>query len=71
MRAERRSLLGFIAGVVVLLLWLAGRFAPKVPATETAAAQSQKSRFEGRLVSVRLVPTAPVRIGRGDDSCGA
>jgi RND family efflux transporter MFP subunit len=47
-------LLGFAAGVVVLLLWLAGRFSPKVSVKNTAA-QSHGSDFEGRLVSVRLI----------------
>jgi RND family efflux transporter MFP subunit len=46
--------LAFAAGVVVLLLWLAGKFSPKVP-TEGAAARTQASKFEGRLVPVRLV----------------
>ena len=56
LRAAARTLvvLGFIAGVVMLLLWLAGKFAPKVPEGNLAA-QSSKSTFEGRLVSVLLV----------------
>ena len=40
--------------LVVLLLWLAGKFSPKVPVTKTTA-QSQVSDVEGRLVSVRLI----------------
>ena len=30
-------LLAFAVGVIVLTLWLAGKFAPKVPATPTTA----------------------------------
>ena len=45
--------LGFSAGVVLLMLWLAGKFAPKVPST--AAAQPRPSPVEGRVVPVRLV----------------
>lgn len=45
---------GFSAGVVVLLLWLAGKFEPKVPA-KTEAAPSQALEIEGRLAPVRKV----------------
>ena len=31
-------LVGFSAGVIVLMLWLAGKFAAKVPVGDTAAA---------------------------------
>jgi RND family efflux transporter MFP subunit len=48
------ALLGFAAGVVVLMLWLSGKFSPKVTATN-AAAQSETSPVEGRLVPVRQV----------------
>ena len=42
-------LLGFAAGVVVLLLWLAGKFSPKVPVRKTTD-HSHVSDVEGRLV---------------------
>jgi RND family efflux transporter MFP subunit len=45
----------FGVGVVVLLLWLAGKFSPKVP-TEAATSSVRASKVEGRLVPVRLVP---------------
>jgi RND family efflux transporter MFP subunit len=48
-------LLGFAAGVAVLLFWLAGRFSPKVP-VNTAAEQPEASRTEGHVVEVRMVP---------------
>lgn len=56
--------LGFSAGVVVLLLWLAGKFSPKVPA-ELAAAEAQTPRLEGRTVPVRLlsVPLVETAVG--------
>ena len=41
-------------GVIVLLLWLAGKFSPKVP-VKNATAQSQGSDVEGQLVPVRLI----------------
>ena len=44
----------FGVGVIVLLLWLGGKFAPKVPVRKTTM-QSHASDVEGRLVSVRLV----------------
>ena len=40
-------LLGFAAGVVVIMFWLAGRFSPKVPVSTTAD-QPEVSRVEGR-----------------------
>jgi RND family efflux transporter MFP subunit len=46
--------LAFAAGVVVLLLWLAGKFSPKVPVASIAA-QSHASDVEGRLAPVRLI----------------
>jgi RND family efflux transporter MFP subunit len=48
-------LLGFAAGVAVLLFWLAGRFSPKLP-VNTAAEQPEASRIEGHVVEVRMVP---------------
>ena len=45
-------LLGFAAGVVVLMLGLAGRFSPKVPATSR---QAQAPGVEGRIANVQLV----------------
>ena len=47
-------LLGFAAGVVVLMLWLAGKFSPKVPATADAG-QTQASPIEGQVVTVQQV----------------
>lgn len=47
-------LLGFAAGVVLLMLWLAGKFSPKVPATADAR-QTQASPIEGQVVTVQLV----------------
>ncbi len=44
----------FAAGVVVLMLWLAGKFSPKVPAS-TASDQLQTSAIDGRIASVQLV----------------
>ena len=46
-------LLSFVAGVAVLLLWLAGKFSPKVPVAATAEAQPPD--VEGRLAPVRLL----------------
>ena len=46
--------LAFTAGVVVLMLWLAGKFTPKVPDT-VKTTQSQKQTSEGRVVKVRLI----------------
>jgi len=48
-------LLAFAASVIVLLLWLAGKFSPKVPATSAAAASSQGFEVEGRAVPARLL----------------
>ena len=47
-------LLGFGAAVVVLLLWLGGKFAPKVPVS-AASPPPQGSAVEGRVVPVRMV----------------
>ncbi|MGA2062771.1 MAG: efflux RND transporter periplasmic adaptor subunit [Thermoguttaceae bacterium] len=46
--------LAFAVGVVVLMLWLAGKFTPKVPiATDTVQPQNQK--IAGSIVKVRLI----------------
>jgi RND family efflux transporter MFP subunit len=47
-------LLAFAVGVVVLMLWLAGRFSPKVP-TQPATALSQPSDISGNVAPVRLI----------------
>jgi RND family efflux transporter MFP subunit len=52
-------LLGFAAGVVVLMLWLAGRFTPKVPG-RAGTVGAQASTFEGPVATARLRPQ-PVR----------
>jgi len=46
--------LAFSAGVVVLMLWLAGKFTPKVP-VGTDAVQPQNQKFAGRIEKVRLI----------------
>ena len=46
--------LAFAVGVIVLTLWLAGRFAPKVPATPTMPL-FQSSDVKGNVEPVRLV----------------
>ena len=46
--------LAFAVGVIVLTLWLAGRFAPKVPATPTMPL-FQSSDVQGNVEPVRLV----------------
>jgi len=48
------TILGFVAGVTLLLLWLAGKFSPKVPPVDTVA-ESSSSDFQGRLVPVRWI----------------
>lgn len=47
-------LVGFAVGVIVLLLWLAGKFSAKVPTNGTAE-QLQAADFAGRLAPVRLI----------------
>ena len=47
-------LLAFAAGVIVLTLWLAGKFAPKVPATPTTPL-SPSSDVQGNVEPVRVV----------------
>jgi RND family efflux transporter MFP subunit len=47
-------LLGFAAGVVVLMLLLAGKFSPKVP-TNTVADRPKASPVEGQLAPVRMI----------------
>ncbi len=44
----------FVAGIIVLMLWLAGSFSPKTP-SETSAARTEASDVERRLTPVRLV----------------
>lgn len=54
-RASRAAVgLAFVAGVTLLLLWLAGTFAPKVP-TETVSAKSTAPEITGRVEPVRLI----------------
>jgi RND family efflux transporter MFP subunit len=48
------AILAFSGGVIVLMLWLAGKFTPKVPIT-TDTAQTQNQNFAGRIVKVRLI----------------
>jgi len=48
------AFLGFAAGVVVLMLWLSGKFSPKAPATN-ANAPSETSETHRRLAPVQLV----------------
>ncbi len=47
-------LLGFGVGVVLLILWLAGKFSPKVSESATTA-QPQVSDVEGRVAPVRVI----------------
>jgi RND family efflux transporter MFP subunit len=47
-------LVGFGLGVVVLLLWLAGKFAPKVP-SNAATAQASAPDHQEQLTPVRLI----------------
>ncbi|MGE5192455.1 MAG: efflux RND transporter periplasmic adaptor subunit [Deltaproteobacteria bacterium] len=56
MRLAGRTAVGlaFVAGVSLLLLWLAGKFAPKVPA-EPVVGQSAEPEFTGRAVPARLI----------------
>lgn len=56
--------LGFSAGVVVLLLWLAGKFSPKVPLDTTSAASTPPAS-EGEAVPARLlrVPNTESAVG--------
>jgi len=57
-------LLGFAVGVALLLLWLSGKFAPKVPVS-TATARSEGSAVEGRVVPVRAL-----RLPRSESAVG-
>ncbi len=56
--------LGFAAGVAVLLLWLAGRFEPKVPAAGPAA-HAASARVAGQIVpvEVRSLPRTETAVG--------
>jgi RND family efflux transporter MFP subunit len=47
-------LLAFTAGVVMLMLWLAGKFTPKVPDT-TAATRPQAQNAAGSVIKVRFI----------------
>lgn len=47
--------IGFGIGVIVLLLWLAGKFAPKVSTKSTAPEESQAAQFADRLATARLI----------------
>jgi RND family efflux transporter MFP subunit len=47
-------LLGFTVGVIVLILWLAGRFSPKTPMSNELPT-SQTAEAKGRLAPVRLI----------------
>ncbi len=47
------AMLGFAAGVVVLLLWLAGKFEPKVP-VDALGSQAQAAEVQGEVVPVRI-----------------
>ncbi len=44
----------FVAAVIVLMLWLAGKFSAKVP-SETASARSEKEHVKEQLIPVRLI----------------
>jgi hypothetical protein len=63
-------LLGFAAGVIVLMLWLAGRFSPKVPVTP-AADQAQAPTINGQLVRVQLIRLLPLDFPHRDEHCPA
>jgi len=56
--------LGFAAGVILLLLWLAGKFAPKVP-VDAASAPPPSLTVEGQVVPARLlrVPVLESAVG--------
>jgi RND family efflux transporter MFP subunit len=47
-------LLGFTAGVIVLMFWLAGKFTPKVPGS-TSATRPQAQNMTGGMVKVRFI----------------
>lgn len=47
------AMLVFAAGVVVLLLWLAGKFEPKVPVAALGS-QAQAAEVQGEVVPVRI-----------------
>lgn len=56
--------LAFATGVTLLLLWLAGKFAPKVP-TEIPAGRASGRAIEGAVVAVRTirVPLVETAVG--------
>lgn len=64
-RASRAAVgLAFVLGVTLLLLWLAGRFAPKVP-TESVSAKSTAPKIIGRVAPVRLIRIPMVESAAG------
>ena len=54
----------FMAGVTVLLLWLAGTFAPKVPRS-IASSHREGGKIEGELVPVQLIQVPRVESAVG------
>lgn len=58
------TLLGFTAAVIVLLLWLAGKFAPKVPIG------SERSRSWSTQVAAQTVPVRLIRLPRTESAVG-
>ena len=63
-------LLGFIAGVIVLMLWLGGKFSPKVPISASPGTGEPKEAV-GRVVRAYFRRVAAPRIRHGDDPCRA
>lgn len=62
--ARAAALLGFAAAVIVLLLWLAGKFALKVPVGRKSS-QSPSADVAGPVVPVRLI-----RLPRSESAVG-
>lgn len=58
------ALLGFAAATIVLLLWLAGKFAPKVPVA-VESSRSASADVAGHVVPVRLI-----RLPRSESAVG-
>ena len=48
------ALLAFAAAVVLLMLWLAGKFSPKVP-LDTAAEHADSPPIQGQLAAARVI----------------
>ena len=63
-------LLGFAAGVVVLMLWLAGKFSPKVPSGGSGR-PVHGAGSRGSRGACAIDPPASLGIGRRHDSCRA